>query len=115
MPLTDAAKRKAHSEEFYLPSHVKHNVGVLFTFRNFVAIVAGVAVGIVGVAGWLGLLYHIATQFLCIVPYIVTSGGNVRMYFPTWNLFLFGNVFSSTAILSYILFWMIFYNLCHIF
>lgn len=25
------------------------------------------------------------------------------------------HVFSSTAILSYILFWMIFYNICHVF
>lgn len=25
------------------------------------------------------------------------------------------HIFSSTAILSYILFWMVFYNLCHVF
>jgi hypothetical protein len=25
------------------------------------------------------------------------------------------HIFSSTAILSYILFWMIFYNICHVF
>jgi hypothetical protein len=31
------------------------------------------------------------------------------------NTLLLHEVFGSTNILSYILFWMIFYNLCHIF
>ncbi|GFH15876.1 uncharacterized protein HaLaN_12191, partial [Haematococcus lacustris] len=36
-------------------------------------------------------------------------------YFHTWFTLLFFNVFSSTTLLTYILFWMVFYNLCHIF
>lgn len=34
---------------------------------------------------------------------------------PHRNNLMFVGVFSSTTLLSYILFWMIFYNLCHIF
>lgn len=37
----------------------------------------------------------------------------------TWllhrNMLLFHDTFSSTPLLSYILFWMVFYNLCHVF
>jgi len=34
---------------------------------------------------------------------------------PCRNLFLLGGVFSSTTLLTYILFWMIAFNLTHVF
>jgi hypothetical protein len=50
---------------------------------------------------------HVHTRVCCLLP-------PARLPAPRDKVFL-EHVFSSTAILSYILFWMIFYNLCHVF
>eukprot|EP00878_Enallax_costatus_P002746 GHUV01002936.1.p1 GENE.GHUV01002936.1~~GHUV01002936.1.p1 ORF type:complete len:130 (+),score=26.87 GHUV01002936.1:622-1011(+) len=97
------------------PQHFKNNLGVVYFLRIYVTIVAGSAVGILGVEGWTGLAVYILSQLLCTVPILAKCGGNYKKFFPSWDKVALEHVFSSTAILSYILFWMIFYNICHVF
>ncbi|WIA19146.1 hypothetical protein OEZ85_003794 [Tetradesmus obliquus] len=97
------------------PQHFKNNLGVAYFLRIYMTIVAGSAVGILGVEGWGGFAVYLISQLLCTVPILVKCGGNYKQFFPSWDKVYLEHIFSSTAILSYILFWMIFYNVCHVF
>ena len=41
--------------------------------------------------------------------------GDVKRYFTAYSQLATEHVASSTAVMSYVLLWMIFYNLCHVF
>uniref|UniRef100_A0A7S3RAU5 ER membrane protein complex subunit 6 n=1 Tax=Dunaliella tertiolecta TaxID=3047 RepID=A0A7S3RAU5_DUNTE len=97
------------------PNNLRHNIGVLAFFRTFVAIITGIVVGILGVEGWWGFLPMLGTQFLCAPAMFLKGATSPEKYFHSWSNFLLGGVFSSTTLLTYILFWMISFNLCHIF
>jgi hypothetical protein len=49
------------------------------------------------------------------VPLFLMAGGGVRRCFMGWTPLLWDHVASQITVLSYILFWMIAYNLCHVF
>ncbi|GIL45164.1 hypothetical protein Vafri_2490 [Volvox africanus] len=102
-------------EDLINPVAYKSNLQALNFLRNFVAVVAGIVVGICGVVGWHGFIYHFLAQLSCVVAMFLKGCTNPTSYFATWNNLLFFGVFSSTTLLSYILFWMIFYNVCHVF
>eukprot|EP00879_Flechtneria_rotunda_P013546 GHRR01014144.1.p1 GENE.GHRR01014144.1~~GHRR01014144.1.p1 ORF type:complete len:132 (+),score=45.15 GHRR01014144.1:325-720(+) len=97
------------------PQNFKNNAAVVYFLRIYMTIVAGAAAGILGVEGLGGFLVYLFSQLLCIAPILVKCAGNYRKFFPSWDKVVLEHVFSSTAILSYILFWMIFYNICHVF
>jgi len=97
------------------PINLRHNMGVLAFMRNFMAVITGIVVGILGIEGWSGFLPHIAVQLLCAAAMTLKGAANPKKYFHTWSNFLFFEVLSSTTLLTYILFWMIFYNVAHIF
>eukprot|EP00775_Hariotina_reticulata_P004719 gene4719-4969_t len=100
---------------FHNPQHFKNNLGVVYFLRIYTTIIAGSAVGIWGMEGWGGFIVYLLSQLLCTVPIILKCGGSYKKFFPSWDKVALEHVFSSTAILSYILFWMIFYNICHVF
>lgn len=95
--------------------NLRNNLSVLGFVRTFASLLTGIAVGILGIEGWWGFLPHFFTQLLCAPLMVVKGATPPTKYFHTWTNFLFFNVFSSVTLLTYILFWMIFYNLCHIF
>lgn len=97
------------------PHHFNQNVGVVYFLRIYMTIVAGAAVGILGIEGWGGFTVYLLSQLLCTLPILAKCGGNYEKYLGTWDKVFLEHIFSSTAILSYILFWMIFYNVCHVF
>ncbi|KAG2491119.1 hypothetical protein HYH03_010563 [Edaphochlamys debaryana] len=113
MPPKKGAKSKP--DELINPAAYKANFQALGFLRNFVAIISGIVVGICGVVGWHGFVYHFVAQLACAAAMILKGCTHPPSYFVSWNTLLFFGVFSSTTMLSYILFWMIFYNLCHVF
>eukprot|EP00877_Chromochloris_zofingiensis_P002155 jgi/Chrzof1/11940/Cz06g15120.t1 len=102
-------------DQIYNPLHFKHNYGVVYFLRIYMTVVAGAAAGILGLTGIPGFVLYLISQAACTVPILLKSGANIKKYFTNWTQVLVEHVFSSTAILSYILCWMIFYNLCHVF
>lgn len=111
----DAPKtRKSDIQEDFSPLNYKNNMGALYFYRTLASVVVGSAVGILGVYGWFGFLYLLASQFLCIIP-MWLQAQPARKYFRQTSTLLLENVFSSTTLLSYVFFWMLFYNLCHVF
>ncbi|KAG2447643.1 hypothetical protein HYH02_007561 [Chlamydomonas schloesseri] len=102
-------------QELVNPSAYKSNLQALDFLRNFTAVIAGIVVGICGVVGWHGFIYHFLSQLACAGAMILKGCTKPAQYFVSWNTLLFHSALSSTTLLSYILFWMIFYNLCHVF
>ena len=51
----------------------------------------------------------------CAVPVVLMAKGDIKKFFQGWSPVLTEHIFSQVTVLSYILFWMIFYNLCHVF
>lgn len=106
---------KVKVEEMINPIALRHNVTNLNFLQNFVAIVLGIVVGIMGITGWHGFIFHYAGQFACAAAMFTKGCTNPSSYFHTWYNLLFSGTLSSTTLLSYILFWMIFYNISHVF
>ncbi|KAF8064484.1 Emc6 [Scenedesmus sp. PABB004] len=125
----DAARRRAAAEKqraaavaaalqgpvVQVPAAFKNNLGVVYYLRIYVTIVAGAAAGIAGLEGWGGFLVYLASQLAATAPLLAKCGGDYRKYFTSWDKVALEHVFSSTAILSYILLWMLFFNVCHVF
>mmetsp|Transcript_30913 Transcript_30913/g.91969 ORF Transcript_30913/g.91969 Transcript_30913/m.91969 type:complete len:115 (-) Transcript_30913:49-393(-) len=110
----DRGKKHARPLETINPLNLQHNLEVLSYFRTFVAVIAGTVIGILGVEGWSGFLPHVATQLLCVFA-MYAKGASVKEHFHSWSKLWLHNVFSSITLLSYMLFWMIFYNIAHVF
>ncbi|KAJ9518485.1 hypothetical protein V8C86DRAFT_2521607 [Haematococcus lacustris] len=113
--MSSTAKSATKPADLVNPVNLRHNLGVLGFFRTFTAVIAGIVVGIIGVEGWIGFVPHFLAQLLCAPAMLGKGAASPVKYFHTWFTLLFFNVFSSTTLLTYILFWMVFYNLCHIF
>lgn len=107
-------------------------------------IVAGAVAGILGITGWSGFFVYLLSQALCTVPIVALAAASegeararrrrarapgpgppplapgplafvVPRCFQAWSQVLTEHVFGQTAILSYILCWMVTYNLAHVF
>ena len=46
---------------------------------------------------------------------LMKAGFDVKKYYGSWSVPLTSMVFTSTGILSFLLFWIIFYNVAHVF
>ncbi|PNH04752.1 ER membrane protein complex subunit 6 [Tetrabaena socialis] len=114
-PKKQTAKKGPTFEELVNPVAYKGNCHALGFLRNFVAVLAGIVVGICGVVGWHGFIYHFLAQMACVPAMVLKGCTNPTSYFVSTKTLLFFGVFSSTTLLSYVLFWMIFYNICHVF
>lgn len=107
--------KKIKLDDLINPNALRSNVQTLSFLRTYVAVILGITVGILGITGWHGFVYHYAAQIACAAAMVTKGCRNPPNYFHTWNNLLFNSVLSSTTLLSYILFWMILYNLCHVF
>eukprot|EP01026_Neomeris_dumetosa_P016905 TRINITY_DN1644_c0_g1_i6.p3 TRINITY_DN1644_c0_g1~~TRINITY_DN1644_c0_g1_i6.p3 ORF type:complete len:116 (-),score=8.78 TRINITY_DN1644_c0_g1_i6:234-581(-) len=99
---------------FYMPS-IANNKGVLMHCRISAAVVSGSVVGILGITGLQGFVYYFLAHFLmCLVLLFKTNFDPVK-YFRSWNNLMFDQMISQVPMMSYTLFWIIFYNLAHVF
>jgi magnesium-transporting ATPase (P-type) len=112
---TKSSKKLKRTDEMISITAYKNNVQTLTSLRIYVSIITAACLGILGVTGWKGFLYQIATQVLCATFIFFKGATNPMRYFHSWNMLLFSSVFTSTTLLTFILFWMMFYNFCHVF
>ncbi|KAI8472621.1 MAG: Rab5-interacting protein-domain-containing protein [Monoraphidium minutum] len=114
-PAAAAAAPSDPQDILYNPTNWKNNVGVVYYLRTYMTVVAGMAAGILGVTNLAGFVVYFISQMLCVPLILAKCGGSIDKYFPSWNSVIIEHVFSSTALLSYVLCWMIGYNLCYVF
>ncbi|GBF93300.1 ER membrane complex subunit 6 [Raphidocelis subcapitata] len=102
-------------EVLYNPTNWKNNFQVVYYLRIYATVVAGVVAGVLGVTGWQGFAVYLVSQLL-VVPLIVAKAeGNTAKFFPSWDKVVLEHVFSSTALMSYVLCWMLAFNLGHVY
>lgn len=94
---------------------MKHNGKVVAFWRVVCAVVSGSVVGVLGVYGWHGFLYYVLTHFLATFPLLIKAGMMPKKYFYTWSAVWLDHLFSQLTILTFILFWILFYNCTHVF
>jgi hypothetical protein len=103
-------------KDIYLPDRVGHNIDILVRARTAVALFSGACAGILGLTGFGGFVVFLVGALLCDVflSAISTAGGSEK-YLPAPNrdFFTFGSL--STGVLSFIMSWLILYNVLFVF
>eukprot|EP01024_Parvocaulis_polyphysoides_P029664 TRINITY_DN26810_c0_g1_i1.p3 TRINITY_DN26810_c0_g1~~TRINITY_DN26810_c0_g1_i1.p3 ORF type:complete len:115 (-),score=2.16 TRINITY_DN26810_c0_g1_i1:293-637(-) len=99
---------------FHMPS-IANNKGVLMHCRVSAAILSGCAVGLLGVTGLQGFIYYFIAHFVMSFLLLIKCNFQPVKYFRSWNNLLFEQMISQVTMMSYTLFWIIFYNLAHVF
>lgn len=98
--------------EVYAMDRIAYNDRNLNYCRTFVAIVSGMASGILGMTGVLGFLAFFVTTFILSAGLYLAVGGDAKPYFRDANGIWTEGI--SQAGMSYILFWTLFYDIVHI-
>lgn len=96
------------------PMHVKHNDDSLQYCRNFLAILTGLVVGVLGVTGWLAgfTCYFLTSQLITAAVYYQLRG-DVAPYFPSiYSLITSG---LSGSAMSFLMFWTLMFNIVHVY
>lgn len=94
--------------EIFSMERIAYNGRNLNFCRVFVAIVSGMASGILGLTGLVGFVAFFAMTLLLSVGLYLTVGCDPKPYFRTPADIWFGGI--SEAAMSYILFWTLFYD-----
>jgi hypothetical protein len=100
--------------ELTSPEAIAHNNQALFFCRVIVASVAGSAAGILGVTGIGGFAFYAAASALVSLLILHHAAGyHTRKYFPTAAAVWTEGV--GQGLLSFVLFWTLFYGFTYIF
>eukprot|EP00193_Tetraselmis_chui_P007888 CAMPEP_0177754504 /NCGR_PEP_ID=MMETSP0491_2-20121128/2046_1 /TAXON_ID=63592 /ORGANISM="Tetraselmis chuii, Strain PLY429" /LENGTH=108 /DNA_ID=CAMNT_0019269895 /DNA_START=223 /DNA_END=546 /DNA_ORIENTATION=- len=91
-------------ELFNMQNHM-HNKQVVYFMRVYAAIVGGVVTGIIGVTGFFGILHLVVWQSLFAGLLLLKKGVNTGKYFLRTSEMALDQAFSSTTLLTFILFW----------
>ncbi|KAK9808908.1 hypothetical protein WJX72_006183 [[Myrmecia] bisecta] len=102
-------------EEMLNMQHMKHNAGIINFVRVFASLVAGILAGVLGVEGWGGFLYYLVIQAVVSGLLHIKAKGNAKQYFKQRRELYIDQVFTSTTLLTFILFWTISHNFIHLF
>ncbi len=102
--------------DIYLPDRVNHNVDIFYRARTAIALVSGACAGILGFTGVWGLALFILGNILgdVFLSSIATSG-NAEKFLPVAGRDFFTASSISTGSLSFILSWLVFYNVLFVF
>ena len=99
--------------EIYAMDRIGYNTRNINFCRIFVAIVSGMAAGIMGFTGLMGFAVFFLTTMLLSVMLYVFVGMDPKPYFKApEDLWTEG---ISQAMMSYIMFWTLFYDIVHIY
>jgi membrane protein DedA with SNARE-associated domain len=99
--------------ELHSPEAIAHNNRAIFFCRIIVASVAGSAAGILGVTGLGGFLFYAAVTALVSLLALHHAGYSTNKYFTTPSAVWTEAV--GQGLLSYVLFWTLFYGFTYIF
>jgi len=99
--------------EVFSMERIGYNVRFINTCRTFVAIVAGMAAGILGIEGVAGFVaFLLSTGVLSVALYLKVSCDPKPFFKKPNDVWTEG---ISQAAMSYILFWTLFYDIVHIY
>jgi len=98
---------------FVDPEKVANNARVNDTVFQFLSIVSGIVCGILGYTDLKGLGAFFV--FNCVIGAAVCAKlkGDVKSHFPSWDKIFVAGASASAG--TFILFWTLFYNICHLF
>ncbi|ELR17488.1 transmembrane protein 93, putative [Acanthamoeba castellanii str. Neff] len=99
--------------ELHNPEAIAHNNRAIFFCRIIVASVAGSAAGILGVTGLGGFIFYAAASALVSLLVLHRTGYNTSKYFTSPSALWTEAV--GQGLLSYVLFWTLFYGFAYIF
>lgn len=99
--------------EVYAGDRIAFNQRILNYCRTFVAIISGAAAGILGLTGVVGFLTFFLTTFLLSVGLFLKVAGDAKPFFRKPNDIWTEGI--NQAMLSYILFWTLFYDIVHLY
>ena len=91
-----------------------NNLNNLAWLRAVMAIVSGVCAGILGLESLWGFMFYLATSFLLSASIFFTRiEGKPELYFTSLTFLMIHEVFSN--LVSFVLFWTLFYGLMHVY
>ena len=95
------------------PEKVANNARVNDTVFQFLSIVSGIVCGILGYTDLKGLGAFFV--FNCVIGAAVCAKlkGDVKSHFASWDKIFVAGASASAG--TFILFWTLFYNICHLF
>jgi len=99
--------------EIFSMERIAYNMRNINFCRTFVAIVSGIAAGIMGLTGILGFLAFLLTTCLLSVGMYLNVAGDAKPYFKSPNDIWTEGI--TQAMMSYVLFWTLFYDIVHIY
>ena len=102
--------------DIYLPERVGHNVDILVRARTAMALFSGACAGILGLTGlWGVLVFFIGSILSDFFLSSVATSGDAERYLPKANrdFFTFGSL--TTGGLSFVMSWLILYNVLFVF
>ncbi|XP_062108841.1 uncharacterized protein LOC133819574 [Humulus lupulus] len=93
--------------------NLQSNMKTIFYSRTFMAIIAGVVAGILGLTSWKGFVLYFLVMAITSVGLIAKAGFSIHSYFDSWNQIVLDGFFGG--LLSFVLFWTFAYDIVHIF
>eukprot|EP00897_Mesotaenium_endlicherianum_P010508 jgi/Mesen1/9486/ME000063S08940 len=81
----DAETKKNGEVEPVAADSLAVNCRVVYYCRTFLAIVAGVAAGILGLTGLSGFLFYVVIMAFSSIGLLVKAGFDVNSYFDSWT------------------------------
>lgn len=105
-----------HPSLLVVPERVAQNAEAVTRIRTMSSLISGVAAGILGITGWVGLLFfliHAVVVSQIIIS--VSNRGNCMAHFVNGksDLFAFGGL--ATGLLTFVLAWTLAYDAIYIF
>jgi hypothetical protein len=102
--------------DIYLPDRVNHNVDILYRARTAIALFSGSAAGILGFTNLAGLgVFLVAALLADAVLYQVALRSAPEQFLPAANRDLFSVGSLTTGILTFVMAWLVLYNVLFVF
>eukprot|EP00003_Mantamonas_plastica_P014324 TRINITY_DN2484_c0_g4_i2.p1 TRINITY_DN2484_c0_g4~~TRINITY_DN2484_c0_g4_i2.p1 ORF type:complete len:183 (+),score=35.71 TRINITY_DN2484_c0_g4_i2:193-741(+) len=95
------------------PSTLSHDLTPLLPSRILMACVIGSIAGIMGLTGIVGLLFYFTSVLMTALVAALKTGFKLHTFFQSTSDLYLSGVFDG--LMSYILFWTMFYNVVHLF
>jgi len=93
--------------------HVMFNGQLVFFVQVFLSIVAGMTAGVLGLTGLTGFLFYVLCTLAVAACLFLKTSGNLSEYFDSWTTLVLGG--SDAGFLSFVLFWTLTFDVCHIY
>eukprot|EP00735_Rhodelphis_limneticus_P007848 TRINITY_DN20528_c0_g1::TRINITY_DN20528_c0_g1_i1::g.66::m.66 TRINITY_DN20528_c0_g1::TRINITY_DN20528_c0_g1_i1::g.66 ORF type:complete len:128 (-),score=25.91,sp/Q3ZCG8/EMC6_BOVIN/40.00/1e-09,Rab5ip/PF07019.7/4.1e-19,EcsC/PF12787.2/0.11,DUF1328/PF07043.8/13 TRINITY_DN20528_c0_g1_i1:710-1048(-) len=98
----------------YLGDRIVHNEKLLFKSRLILAIVAGAVTGILGFTGFAGFFCYLFCALLTTLSLYIKTRFQPQPYFRSSSDIWLGGNFVQ-ALMSFVLFWTLFYDIVHVY